>query len=479
MKGTKALDLSTFREAFRKSERARKTLRRRLSRALAKAEQQLRDLKVHVVHHSVNLKEEESVLRKVLGEGEYARLEDLPDLVRGRLVLLSLQDVALAARFLRHTIWNRPPDVECFSVKDYYTKPKGVYRSVHLAVQFRGAKFICEVQVRTLLDDAWAEWEHQVKYKVAGASLSAVEEDFARDIGLHFQDLAIKTDDLRETVNDRRALVAAAALDSLIRPVTDLPRVDEVRNLVNRVAEETDLQFVTLQGCTEGQVHTNLRPDPERHGIEPGWKSGSDLVWRSNHAKLGSLRPLFQRYLEACVQHNDKQRRAKKQHFDDDTCAKVTGWRTSADVDALAIDLIKTSYYTYNCTNRLLARTPAVRKPTNKIVRISEKIADELRDIQGTPFLDELLADPLGMHVVLIGRHKEGTGILVTRRSFTAVAEQWGEWNSSAAGYVLPEQSTMLTSGDIPGFSFMANRDRGKRRPVPYRAEGALGGTGG
>ena len=223
---------------------------------------------------------------------------------------------------------------------------------------------------------------------------------------------------------------------------------------------ETDLQFVTMQGCTQNQVHTNLRPDPQRAGIVPGWKPNSKLKWRpkDGNAALHDLLPLFRDYLNQCVKDNDAKPPDQKQRFFDGTCAKVTGWRTSAERDELAVDLIKTSYYTHICTNRLLARTPPMRNPSSEILNLIEQISRKLDALKGNNSLNDLLADVLSVHVMLIGPHEDATGMLITRRSGDAVSEAWGEWNSSAGGYVFPEKSTMLAAGDIPGYRFAKRR---------------------
>src|SRR5438067_727464 len=77
-----------------------------LRKELRKVETMLKTLDVLVVHKTANAKSFDSFLRKVIEKGKYDNPFAMSDLVRARVVLLNLQDVALATRFLQLTLWN-------------------------------------------------------------------------------------------------------------------------------------------------------------------------------------------------------------------------------------------------------------------------------------------------------------------------------------------------------------------------------------
>jgi ppGpp synthetase/RelA/SpoT-type nucleotidyltranferase len=101
------------------------------------------------------------------------------------------------------------------------------YQSVHYLVRFsparcalpeyaRFSKLVTEVQVRTILQHAWAEIEHDIQYKAVETIPSSIRERFTSLAGLiaiadrEFQ--AISDEDRRRR-NDARRLIAQGTLD--------------------------------------------------------------------------------------------------------------------------------------------------------------------------------------------------------------------------------------------------------------------------
>ncbi|MDP1829659.1 MAG: hypothetical protein Q8L48_40715 [Archangium sp.] len=110
------------------------------------------------------------------------------------------------------------------------TKPAG-YRSIHYVCSLAGAPhadFRFEIQLRTVLQHAWAEVEHDLGYKVDDAMPEAIRRRFSRVAGLleiadqEFvsirRELAASRDEARATVAKSGALpIDLVSLDALIR----------------------------------------------------------------------------------------------------------------------------------------------------------------------------------------------------------------------------------------------------------------------
>ncbi|ESX20179.1 hypothetical protein X747_29085 [Mesorhizobium sp. LNJC384A00] len=99
-------------------------------------------------------------------------LTQCPDLVGGRVICNNLEDVYRFESLLRE---NLPVEAGSAERQDYIAKPTDQgYRALHLNFRLNaGEAFIlemvpCEIQIRSRLQDAWAELSHADLYKQAG-----------------------------------------------------------------------------------------------------------------------------------------------------------------------------------------------------------------------------------------------------------------------------------------------------------------------
>jgi len=132
--------------------------------------------------------------------------------------------------------------VEALSERPYHLEPKGSgYRAYHLNIEtpvagrFGPRPYRAELQVRTLLQDAWGELTHEDTYK-PGARLPPL----AQDLALHMANLLATVDAIAEDIRNEldRAVQAAVSDDAgtgrSASPGSDEPSTDgrsEARNL--------------------------------------------------------------------------------------------------------------------------------------------------------------------------------------------------------------------------------------------------------
>ncbi|MBZ9751968.1 GTP pyrophosphokinase family protein [Deinococcus sp. HMF7604] len=195
--------------------------------------------------------------------GRYGALADVTDLVAARVITYFESDVGLVARLLEehHTIdWDNSMDKSKMHDPDRFG-----YLGVHYVVEvtpqtpglaaFAGLKF--EVQIRSILQHAWAEIEHDLGYKNREAIPREVQRRFYRLAGLlemadeEFMALHRLSRDYAATLPQR----VAEAPDSVFidaASMTHLLGLPPVRDLDEAVAQA--LQVPLLTGW----------PDPER-----------------------------------------------------------------------------------------------------------------------------------------------------------------------------------------------------------------------
>jgi putative GTP pyrophosphokinase len=145
-------------------------------------------LKIH--HYSSRIKERDSFREKV-GRKRYGDpFRDMHDLVGARVVCLFLEDLAKIDKIIRRTFEvMRHED----KTNDSATEVFG-YRAIHYDCQIlpsqRGRYYepiksiIFEIQVRTILQDAWASVEHYLGYKGNNSVPNESKRDFGALVGL-------------------------------------------------------------------------------------------------------------------------------------------------------------------------------------------------------------------------------------------------------------------------------------------------------
>lgn len=146
-----------------------------------------RDL-VRVRVQPTRIKELDSIRRKAFRKGitiEEA-MQSFGDLVGARVVCNNVEDIYRFYELIREIL----PADDVVNVDDFIkSKQASGYRAIHLNVRFRTREGLspdyvqCELQIRTLLQDAWAELAHDDVYK-SGTTLPP--------------DLVARTEDLSE-----------------------------------------------------------------------------------------------------------------------------------------------------------------------------------------------------------------------------------------------------------------------------------------
>ena len=155
--------------AFR---RAKEKLRRILQRTVASIED--RDF-VRATVVGLRIKDFESFRSKVVRKSWSAEesMTVCTDLVGGRVVCNNVEDVRRFAELLKENKVDVRPLAD---EEDFILHPQGRgYRALHLDLkldvgesQFNHKIVPCEVQIRTLLQDAWAQLAHDDIYKQTG-----------------------------------------------------------------------------------------------------------------------------------------------------------------------------------------------------------------------------------------------------------------------------------------------------------------------
>lgn len=122
-------------------------------------------------HIETRIKEPKSILKKMEKkkcQKNYINLIEKINDIAGMRIVCTLKDEIFFIKDLIKQI----PDINILKEKDYVTKPKeSGYSSYHMIVEVPvrlTSKVIyvkCEIQIRTLAMDFWANFEHKVKYK--------------------------------------------------------------------------------------------------------------------------------------------------------------------------------------------------------------------------------------------------------------------------------------------------------------------------
>ena len=142
------------------------------------------NFKPHSVRH--RLKDRTSLARKVLSDIKYSSLVDLSDVIGIRVITYFADEVDVVASIIR-----REFKVESENDKRAEHLPGEFgYRSLHQVVTLnsvrsdlleyrRFEKLTAEIQIRSILDHAWAEIEHDRAYKGSALIPTSIQEQFA------------------------------------------------------------------------------------------------------------------------------------------------------------------------------------------------------------------------------------------------------------------------------------------------------------
>ena len=127
------------------------------------------------------IKSLESITNKLRDDGldfSTESVNTINDIVGARIVCLDMDDVTSVIEMIRNI-----PSIRILNEKDYIKNPKeSGYRSYHMIVEIDvpiGTVLVpvkCEIQVRTLLMDAWSSLEHEIVYKNKKCSEQSINE---------------------------------------------------------------------------------------------------------------------------------------------------------------------------------------------------------------------------------------------------------------------------------------------------------------
>ncbi len=213
-----------------------------------------RDIKFHSVEHRVKSEDSTAVkvARKVTDSGEPRVLESLTDLLGVRIITYFQDEVdAVAALIEEEFLVDAPNTVDKSAALDadrfgyvsvHYVAELGESRIGLAEYRSYAGKGVPEVQIRSILQHAWAEIEHDLGYK-AEAVLRTVRRRFSRLAGL----LELADDEfvgLRKEVSAHqtaaRATIEQGALaieidqDSLSAFVQSHPRIGQLDRSIAR-----------------------------------------------------------------------------------------------------------------------------------------------------------------------------------------------------------------------------------------------------
>lgn len=135
-------------------------------------------IKIHDI--TARLKTPESLAEKLRRKGRYAHLSEVTDLVGLRVITYFENDVTAVARLLEahfEVDWENSVDKSKMLDPDRFG-----YMGVHYVLRLGGESF--EVQIRSILQHAWAEIEHDLGYKSREAVPREVQRRFYRLAGL-------------------------------------------------------------------------------------------------------------------------------------------------------------------------------------------------------------------------------------------------------------------------------------------------------
>lgn len=112
--------------------------------------------------------------KRVLGK-HYSKLDDITDLVGVRVILFFSDDVPRVRDIIKHEFADTPQQIKYETESNKRKKNVG-YEAEHQLVQLSARRaqlneykrfngLICEIQIKSVLQHAWAEIEHDIGYK--------------------------------------------------------------------------------------------------------------------------------------------------------------------------------------------------------------------------------------------------------------------------------------------------------------------------
>lgn len=212
---------------------------------------------IKISNMSVRIKTEEALRNKVMYKNKYNHLDEITDILGVRIITLFETDIDTILDLLENTF--EVCEIVDKRKKERTNRIEFGYNSLHVIVKFTNSRcqlveyqkyqdIRFEVQIRTVLQHAWAEVEHGLGYKSfyeppmtvkrklnrLAAALEILDEEFENiryDISLYNQSFDKVEKILKTDINK----------DSLIAYVNNS---EFLNGLVEKLAQELDFQIV-------------------------------------------------------------------------------------------------------------------------------------------------------------------------------------------------------------------------------------------
>jgi len=258
-------------------------LQRRIRTALV-----ARDLKATIKYRVKSFKSYYGKLRRIARDADRSSgTVVITDLIALRIVCPFLEEVAAAEKALRQEFEISELDRKGaeFSVREFGYEsthcllrvPQDLCESFHL-----GGPFDCEVQLRTILQDAWAEVEHEIVYK---SEFAPLDDSIQRKLAALNASLSLSDITFQEIRNYQRTLTAELSQR----------RTGFWRSLSKTVGNGES----AINGDT-GILDSQLQVEPAHLGVSQSLVGGSSPVV----SRGGAVGNLDSELLEALKAHN-------------------------------------------------------------------------------------------------------------------------------------------------------------------------------
>lgn len=261
----------------------------------------LEDKKIEYLTISDRTKDEASIIEKIRRKNYHNPLKQLTDISGIRIILYIESDVDKVYKILSEAF---EADTENSSNRDEVLSANEVgYRSVHLVCElgrkrtslpefasFKALKF--EIQIRTVLQHAWAELSHDRSYKFQGSLPDNIQRKLYLHAGLleiadkGFNEISNEIDTYKEKIEnayqkeDLSALVNSISLRQFVKKWSS-DNDFEVRNtssdLASIVAELKEYGIFTIEALSEiipkkfVEVAKEHELDTTIHGLIRSW----------------------------------------------------------------------------------------------------------------------------------------------------------------------------------------------------------------
>lgn len=426
---------------------------------------------------------------------EWNSVMQLGDIVGARVAGLNVTDVI---RIVRRILTAQDFDWSRSEIKNFYERAKeSGYRSWQVQLDWHPDKRKypvdgrrVEIQVRTILDDAWAEWDHQVLYKRPDGVANARWDEWKRARRLEGTGLAEAT----QSVSDRMDGIRQEFNAVYLLPVPDhiTKHLDTFRGkgkpsskVLNRLKKLPFWAEVLGGNFSTGLARSDVRVDwdprwfdgleiddesysPERRqrftfaelaetgkGLRLKLDAGDVELYLTEKGFSGKARAL----LLNCY---DMKKTTAHRTFFNEYEGRLRQHRFSGSdqfqAESLRVEIGKTNFAYEVCTTYMLEQKRTLVRDKNgaehkDLAKMKEPLRKILLQEPFGPYPFKAAANPIGVHVNLIsisGGAKSKPELIVMRRGRESALHQH-QWSTAVSGVMAPIHESIESGGDIPG----------------------------